>query len=68
MFGVEDLHHVDVSALEKVDADAVKNGLLWFNSTFDKRFVFKCQKSKEVFVFDRNGFWNEETLQHPLIY
>ena len=42
MFGQENLLHIDIDTLEKVDFDQVENGLMWTNSNYDKRFVFKC--------------------------
>lgn len=30
--------------------------------------VFRDMESREVFVFDSNGIWSEDTLKHPLIY
>jgi hypothetical protein len=35
---------------------------------FDQNMVFRDSETKEVFVFDANGIWNEETLAHKLIH
>ena len=59
---------VYVSDLEKVTAEEVPNHLIWNGNIFDKELVFRDNSSKELFVFDKNGMWNEDTLKHPLIY
>jgi hypothetical protein len=41
--------------------------LLWGMNYFDQNLVFRDQDTKEVFVFDTNGIWNEDTLNHKLI-
>lgn len=41
--------------------------LLWGMNMFDQNMVFRDMETKEVFVFDRNGLWNEDTLNHKLI-
>jgi hypothetical protein len=35
---------------------------------FDADMVFRDMETKEVFVFDANGIWNEDTLKHKLLY
>jgi hypothetical protein len=30
--------------------------------------VFRDMSTKEVFVFDVNGVWNQDTLKHKLLY
>ena len=29
--------------------------------------IFKDSYSGEVFVFDKEGIWNKDTLEHPLL-
>lgn len=29
---------------------------------------FRDMETKEVFVFDANGIWNEQALSHKLLY
>ena len=41
---------------------------MWTVSFFDPDFVWRDMESKEIFVFARNGIWNEETLRHKLLY
>lgn len=66
-FGGIDRFVVDIKDLEKVEADAVGNSLMWFSNMFDQNMVFRDMQSGEVFVFDKDGIWNEETLNHPLL-
>lgn len=62
-------HIVDIKNLEKVEAeDAVINNLMWTGNMFDKSLIFRNAENGEVFVFDKNGIWNEEVLKHPLLY
>ena len=58
---------VDIKDLEKVNADAVGNNLMWFSNVFDQEMIFRDMQSGELFVFDRYGIWNEDTLKHPLL-
>jgi hypothetical protein len=41
--------------------------LMWGMNYFDQNMVFRDQDSKEIFVFDTNGIWNQDTLNHKLI-
>jgi len=34
---------------------------------FDQHMVFRDMESKEIFVFDGQGIWDEDTLKHKLI-
>ena len=34
---------------------------------FDPDFVWRDASTGEQFVFDKNGFWNKEALEHPLL-
>ena len=67
VFGSIERHFVNIHALEKVDADHVKSSILWDIFMFDKQMIWRCAESQEVFVFDRDGVWNKEALEHPLL-
>lgn len=58
---------VDIDKLEKVDSEAIENKLMWLGNHFDDSLVFRDMASGELFVFDKNGIWNEDTLKHPLL-
>ena len=60
-------HYVDVSNLEKVDAEDLEAEILFGINKFDDELIFRDRATQEVFVFDRSGVWNEDTLAHPLI-
>lgn len=59
---------VDIKNLEKIDADIVPSKILWGINMFDQNMVFRDMETKEVFVFDANGIWNEDALTHKLLY
>ena len=59
---------VDIKNLEKIDAEIVPSKMLWAVNMFDSNMVFRDMESKEVFVFDANGIWNEDTLKHKLLF
>ena len=59
---------VDIKNLEKIDADIVPSKMLWAVNMFDQNLVFRDMETKEVFVFDGNGIWNEDTLKHKLLF
>jgi hypothetical protein len=59
---------VDIKNLEKIDAELVPSKLLWAVNMFDSNMVFRDMETKEVFVFDSNGIWNEDALKHRLLY
>lgn len=40
---------------------------LFMINMFDPNMVFRDMETKEIFVFDRNGIWNEDTLNHKLL-
>jgi hypothetical protein len=67
VFGGTSKHIVDIKDLEKVDADVIENKLMWVGNMFDDSLVFRDSHSGEVFVFDKQGIWNEDTLNHPLL-
>jgi hypothetical protein len=59
---------VDIKNLEKIDADIVPSKLLWGINMFDQNLVFRDMETKEIFVFDANGIWNDDALKHKLLY
>lgn len=59
---------VDIKNLEKIEADSVPSKMLWAVNMFDSNMVFRDMESKEVFVFDVNGIWNEDALKHKLLF
>ena len=67
-FGQVGRHFVDIKNLEKIDAATIPTGLLFTINMFDNEMIFRDNESKQVFVFDRNGYWNKDTLEHPLIH
>ena len=67
MFGETKRHIVDIRCLEKVDSTEVEAPLMWEINMFDPEMVFKDTQSRELFVFDKNGYWNKEALEHPLL-
>jgi hypothetical protein len=69
LFGGTDRKVVDIKNLEKVDAEEhIKNDLMFVPNVFDKDLVFRNVDTGEVFVFDKNGIWNEDALKHPLLF
>jgi hypothetical protein len=41
---------------------------MWDSNVFDSQMVFRDTETLEMFVFDANGVWNKEALEHPLLY
>ena len=68
MFGGVRRHIVDIHCLEKIGSDQVEAPLMWMINMFDPDLIFRDSASGEVFVFDKNGHWNAEALEHPLLY
>lgn len=58
---------VDIKNLEKIQAEVVPANILWTINMFDSQMVFRDMETKEIFVFDANGTWNKDTLEHKLI-
>jgi hypothetical protein len=50
-----------------VEADAIENKLMWMGNMFDQNLVFRDTATNEMFVFDKDGIWNEDALNHPLL-
>jgi hypothetical protein len=67
LFGQIIKHYVDIKNLEKVEAEAIPNELMWTGNLFDQNMVFRDMSNDEIFVFDKQGQWNLDTLNHPLI-
>jgi len=60
--------YVDIKNLEKIEADVVPSQILWSINFFDSNMIFRDMESKEIFVFDGTGIWNEDTLKHKLLH
>ena len=58
---------VDIRNLEKVESSEVDAALMWEINMFDPELCFKDTQSREIFVFDKGGYWNKEALEHPLL-
>jgi len=67
LFGGYSKFIVDIKDLEKVEADAIENKLMWMGNVFDQNLVFRDSATGELFVFDRDGQWNEDALNHQLL-
>ena len=68
LFGDIQQFYVNIRSLEKIDASRVPSALMWDSNVFDSQMVFRCAETQEMFVFDSNGIWNKEALEHPLLY
>jgi len=68
LFGQISRHTVDIKNLEKIDAALLPVPLMWDVNMFDDQMVFRDQESKECFVFDKEGAWNKDALEHPLLH
>ena len=67
LFGQIERHYVDIRNLEKIDSDQISAPLMWEINMFDADLCFRDASTGEQFVFDRQGFWNKEALDHPLL-
>ena len=67
-FGKVERYYVDIRNLEKVDSQSVDAPMMWAINMFDPDLIFRDAASGEVFVFDKLGFWNQQALEHPLLY
>lgn len=36
-------------------------------NTVDVNLIFRDRTTQELFVFDRNGLWDRDTLEHELL-
>jgi hypothetical protein len=68
IFGEAHKTIVDIKNLQKVSPEIIVNPLMWSGNIFDSNMVFQDSQSKEIFVFDKQGIWNESALKHPLLY
>ena len=68
MFGKTERFYADIRNLEKIDSTEVVAPLMWEINTFDPELCFRDTVSREIFVFDKEGFWNKDALEHPLLY
>jgi len=68
LFGGVDKHFVDIKNLEKVSEEFIPNTLVWSGNMYDNNMIFRDTETNEIFVFDKQGQWNEEALSHPLLY
>jgi len=68
LFGQVNKHIVEIKNLEKVSSEVISNPLMWTGNLFDDGMVFQDRSTREVFVFDKQGIWNEDALKHPLLY
>lgn len=59
---------MDIKNLEKIEPEVLKNPLFWEVDMFDPSLVFRDMETHEIFVFDKSGIWNEDTLNHKLLY
>lgn len=60
--------YVDIKNLEKIEPEVVPSSFIFLINMMDSNLVFRDQETKEIFVFDANGIWNEEALKHKLLY
>ena len=60
--GLVERHFVDIKNLEKIPAEAISNKLMWTGNMFDKNMIFRDMETEEIFIFDKQGIWNEEAL------
>ena len=67
LFGSIDRRYVSIHNLEKIDAADVQSPLMWDINMFDPDLCFRDASTGEQFVFDKQGFWNKEALEHPLL-
>ena len=63
------IYKIDADDLEKVEKESHPiNPIFWHITKFDENMIFRDKSSGELFVFDKEGRWNEDSLKHPLIY
>lgn len=68
LFGNIERFIVDINNLEKIDSSDVAAPLMWEINMFDPDLCFRDAASGEIFVFDKNGQWNKDGIEHPLLY
>lgn len=67
LFGNIQRTFVDIKNLEKVDRTYTMSQLMFEQQNHDQDMIWRDAKSLEVFVFDKHGHWNKDTLEHPLL-
>lgn len=45
----------------------VENYFWGFNGQIDKLMIFRDKKTKELYMFDRDGYWDVKGLEHELL-
>lgn len=68
LFGKVERHFVDIRNLEKIDAEEIDHELMWIVHKMDDELCFKDCLTGEIFVFDKDGVWNKDALEHPLLH
>jgi hypothetical protein len=66
-FGRQRRVYVDIANLEKIEPEVVPSPLLWQMNMYEQEMIFRDMATKEIFVFDKDGVWNADTLAHKLI-
>ena len=67
LFGAIERQYVSIHNLEKIDSADVQSPLMWDINMFDPDLCFRDASTGEQYVFDKQGFWNKEALEHPLL-
>lgn len=68
LFGTITHSIVDTKNLVKIEAQSIPEHVRLFKRLdLDSRFIWKDNSTGETFVFDSNGIWSEEGLNHPLL-
>ena len=45
----------------------IENWFWGINGNLDKYMVFRDKKTQELFIFDRDGYWDVDGLNHALL-
>jgi hypothetical protein len=60
---------VRIKDLEKVEPNFSEENAFWgYNIDLDTDLMYKDRSTGELFVFDRDGYWNWEGISHKLLY
>lgn len=60
---------VRIKDLEKVEPNFSQENAFWgYNIDLDSDLMYKDKSTGELFVFDREGYWNWEGISHKLLY
>jgi hypothetical protein len=69
LFGRPITRLVRIKDLEKIEPNFSEENAFWgFNQGLDSDLMYKDKTTGELFVFDRNGYWNWEGISHKLLY